>query len=173
MHKKFQSIFTKDAGIVYESFRNKMNRVIWNFWSYKTNPRNESLENRPTIRIFWKKLYESNFRYKSLRFGFANPDLRVRQPLGKFRSQIESTIWIFKNRTRESGFANLWSRIRQSQNETNLFGVRICDYDTKRIHGFTKRITFLRISYTIPASLSFTLKHWKTKTVRAAKWDHW
>jgi hypothetical protein len=31
-------------------------------------------------------------------------------------------------------------RIRQSRNKTNLFGVRIRDYDTKRIHGFAKRI---------------------------------
>ncbi len=31
-------------------------------------------------------------------------------------------------------------RTRQSRNETNLFGVRIRDYDTKQIHGFAKRI---------------------------------
>ncbi len=51
-----------------------------------------------------------------------------RPNLWKFRSRIESTIQIFKNRTHESGFANLWSQIRQSQNETNLLGVRIHDH---------------------------------------------
>ncbi len=41
----------KDAGFVHESFRNETNRVIGNFWSYKTNPRNESFEHRSTKRI--------------------------------------------------------------------------------------------------------------------------
>ncbi len=90
--------FYKDAGFVYESFLNKTNQVIWNFWSYKLNPRNKSLENRPTKqihktnlwktglrnkstkRIFGKQAYETNPRYKSLRFGFANPDLQICQP---------------------------------------------------------------------------------------------
>jgi hypothetical protein len=60
--------------------------------------------------------------------------------LWKFRSRNESTIWIFKNRTHESGFANLWSQDLWLRYETNLFGVRIRDYDTKQIHGFAKRI---------------------------------
>ena len=45
----------KDAGFVYESLQFETNRVIWDFCFHETNPRNESL-----------------------RFGFANPDLRVR-----------------------------------------------------------------------------------------------
>ncbi len=75
--------------------------------------------------------------------------------LWKFRSRNEFTIRIFKNRTHESGFANLWSQDSW--------------YDTKRIFlesGFVTTIrnepmdsrnesTFLRISYTIPASLWF------------------
>ena len=36
-------------------------------------------------------------------------------------------------------------RIRQSRNETNLFGVRICDYDTKPIHVFTNLLYDSRI----------------------------
>ena len=51
---------SKDAGFVYESFRNETNRVIWNFFFTKrihetnlskTNPRNESFEHRSTKRI--------------------------------------------------------------------------------------------------------------------------
>ncbi len=68
-----------------------------------------------------------------------------RSNLWKFGSRNKSTIRILKNRAHESGFANLWSRICQSRNKMNLLGVRIRDYDTKRI------------SYTIPASLVKTL----------------
>ncbi len=44
----------KDAGFVYESLRIKTNWVIWDFCFHETNP-----------------------RYKSLRFGFANPVLQI------------------------------------------------------------------------------------------------
>jgi hypothetical protein len=42
---------TKDAGIIYESFRIKMNRVIWDFWPYKSNPRYKSFEKRSVNQI--------------------------------------------------------------------------------------------------------------------------
>jgi hypothetical protein len=48
------SKFYKDAGFVYESFRNETNLVIWEFYFSKTNP-----------------------QYESLRLGFANLDLRI------------------------------------------------------------------------------------------------
>jgi len=44
--------------------------------------------------------------------------------------QVSNRIWIFKDR-------NIWSGIRQSQYKSNLFGVRIRDHGTKRIHVFT------------------------------------
>jgi hypothetical protein len=44
-------IFSKDAGFVYESFRNETNRVIWKKNFHETNPRNESFEHRSTKRI--------------------------------------------------------------------------------------------------------------------------
>jgi len=57
MNKHFEtnvdSIFSKDAGFVYETFRNETNRVIWEFFFSEMNP-----------------------RYESLRFGFANPKLK-------------------------------------------------------------------------------------------------
>ena len=78
----------KDAGFVYESLRIETNRIFWDFWSYETNPRNESLENRPT-----KRIHDTN--------------------LWKFRSRNESTKRIFKVRIRESGFANPPAWIRK------------------------------------------------------------
>ena len=58
----------------------------------------------------------------------------------KISLQNESTKRIF---WKHEGFVTHDTkriRIRQSRNETNLFGVRIRDYNTKRIHGFAKRI---------------------------------
>ena len=62
----------KDAGFVYESLRNETNRVIWEFFFSETNP-----------------------RYKSLRFGFANPDSRI-QSL-RIRKDSDSQISIFQD----------------------------------------------------------------------------
>ena len=67
-----------------------MNPVIWNFWPYKTNPQNESLENRPT-----KWIHNTNLLKKGLR--------------------IESAIQIFKVLTCESGFGireSIFLRVR-------------------------------------------------------------
>jgi hypothetical protein len=64
----FLSVFCKDAGFVYESFRNETNRIFWDFWSYKSNPQNGYLkiasQNESTKRIFWKLT------------GFANPEVQ-------------------------------------------------------------------------------------------------
>jgi hypothetical protein len=65
-----------------------MNQIFWDFWSYETNPRNESLENRPT-----KRIHDTN--------------------LWKFRSRNKSTKRIFKVRIRQSGFANPPAWIRK------------------------------------------------------------
>ena len=76
---------------------------------------------RKNRRIFWKSVYETNPRNES------------------FENMKDSWSMI----RNESGFVNHeMKRIRicQSRNETNLFGVRIRDYDTKRIHGFAKQI---------------------------------
>ena len=70
--------------------------------------------------------------------------LRISQDSWGFIGFVK-TGWIFKNRTRESGFANLWSWIRQSRNKANLFGVRIRDYDTKWIHVLTNLLYDSRI----------------------------
>ena len=180
--------YYRDAGFVHESFRNETNRIFWDFWSYEMNPRNESLENRPTKRIHNTNLWKTGLRNECTiqifkvwirESGFASlpawicKDLfcaivlnlsgfvRIcwirenRSNLWKFRSLIESTIWIFKNRTHESGFAKLWSWIRQSWNQTNLFGVRICDYNTKRIHVFTNLLYDFRILSFSPQKMKF------------------
>jgi len=47
---------------------------------HNTNLSITGLRNESTIQIFQKQVYETNPQYESLRFGFANPDLQVRQP---------------------------------------------------------------------------------------------
>ncbi len=95
-----------------------------------------------TIWIFWKKVYESNPRYKSLRFGFTNPDLRVRQP--GFVRIWDSRNCIFKDllcaivlRIRQDlwgfiGFVKtgriFWKSVYKSNPRTESFEkLRICD----------------------------------------------
>ncbi len=63
---------TKDAGFVYESLRIETNRVIWDFCFHETNP-----------------------RYESLRFGFANPDSRICN--FRIRKDSDSQVSIFKD----------------------------------------------------------------------------
>ena len=79
--KNIEWLFHKDAGFVHESFQNETNRIFWDFWSDKTNPQNESLENRPT-----KRIHDTNLSKTCLR--------------------NESTKRIFKVRIRESRLAN-------------------------------------------------------------------
>ena len=72
--RKVENTFeiSKDAGFVYESLRNETNRVIWKKNFHETNPRNESL-----------------------RFGFANPDSRIRSL--RIRKDSDSRISNFKD----------------------------------------------------------------------------
>jgi hypothetical protein len=100
----------------------------------------------PTKQIHNKNLLKKALRIESpslpawiCKDSFRAIVLRISQDSWGFIGFVK-TGWIFKNRTRESGFANLWSRICQSRNEANLFGVRIRDYNTKWMHGFAKRI---------------------------------
>jgi hypothetical protein len=91
---------------------------------HDTNLSKTGLRNESTIRIFQKQVYETNPRYKSLRFGFANPDSRVRQP--GFVNHDTKRIFL------ESGFVTtIQNKSMDSRNKS----------------------MFLRISYTIPASL--------------------
>jgi hypothetical protein len=51
-------------------------------------------------------------------------------------------------------------RICIVRHKSNLFGVRICDHETIRIHGFAKQIhIFTNLLYTIPASLRILHKN--------------
>jgi len=81
-----------------------------------------------------------------------------RSNLWKFRSRNESTIRIFKVRIRESGFANLWSQ--DSWHDTKRIFLESGFVTTIRNESMDSRneSTFLRISYTNPASLHFFLK---------------
>jgi hypothetical protein len=125
------------------------------------------LENRPTKRIhktnLWKtgQAYETNPRYESLRFGFANPDSRICQPgfvscySTKDLSGFVKTGRIFGGHKTNPRFESLRIGLTNPDlricevgfvnHETNLFGVRIRDYDTKRIHVFTNLLYDSRI----------------------------
>ncbi len=159
-------------GFVYESFRNETNWVIWNFWSYETNPRNESLENRPTKRIHDTNLWKTGLRNESTirifkvwirKSGFASPPawirkdsfcaivLRIREVLWK---QVESLENQSTKRIHEMNLLKTLRihdpriRIPFIRHKSNLFGVRIRSHDTVRIHGFAKRIhVFMNLLY--------------------------
>ena len=92
---------SKDAGFVYESLGIEMNRVIWDFCFHETNP-----------------------RYKSLRFGFANPDSQI----CNFRicKDSDSRISIFKESFRAIVLRirkDLWKQVKSFENQS-----------TKQIH---------------------------------------
>jgi hypothetical protein len=133
-------ILTKDAGFVHESFRNEMNQIFWDFWPYESNPRYESFKNRST-----KQIHDTNLTKTGLR--------------------NESAIRILKVWIRESGFASPQAWIRQSRYETNLFGVRIRDHDTKQIHVFTNLLYDSRILNFNPSSRLMSL-HFKSSQIR-------
>jgi hypothetical protein len=140
-------------------------------WIHDTKLLKKVLRIESAIKIFKVWIHES---------GFASPPARIRKDLFcatvlricqdwwgfigfvktgriflKISLRIKSTNWIFNDGTQESRFANLWSMICQSQNETNLFGVRIHDHDTKQIHVFTNILynSCILIKYTMCKSL--------------------
>ncbi len=166
--------FNKDAGFVHESFQNETNWIFWDFWSYKTNPRNESLENRPTKRIHNTNLSKTCLQNESKKWifkvqipksGFANPPAWIHKD--SFRAivlRIHQDSWGF------IGFVKTGWIFGSSGHKTNpqfkSLRIGFVNHETKRIFlesGFVTTIrnesmnesTFLWISYTIPASLGF------------------
>jgi hypothetical protein len=174
--------FSKDAGFVHESLRNETNRIFWDFWSYETNPRNESYENCVTKRIHETNLLNTVGRNESTKRifwkaeGFANPKLPSKVRLcSKDSPGFVRIRWFRWNVSRnESTKRILWKLCH----ETNPRNESYENCVTKRIHETnllkTRRIrirglpnpdsrnesTFLRISYTIPASLWFRVTNW-------------
>ena len=75
------------------------NKPFWLFFLTKriheTNLLKIASRNESTKRIFQKQTYESNPRYKSLRFGFANSDLRIQNL--RIRKDLDLRISIFKD----------------------------------------------------------------------------
>ncbi len=149
----------------YESFRNETNRVIWDFWRHETNPRNESFERRRTKRIHETNLLKTR--------GFANPNpkdlegfvypivLRIREDsldssnILKMASRNESAKQIFwkwhhKTNPRNESFKN---GVTKQIRETNL--LKTDESNRNESMDSQNESTFLRISYTIPASLVF------------------
>jgi hypothetical protein len=181
--------FCKDAGFVHESFQNKTNRVIWNFFFHKTNPQNDSFKNESTKRIhetnLSKKVYETNPQNESFEIsmdsrirslGFVRIRaclkyiyvLRIRKDLSGF-VKTGRIFWksVYETNPRNESFENIkdsWSMI---QNES-----RFVNHEMKQIFlesGFVTTIQnespFLRISYTIPwrFKLWFCFVTWTSK----------
>ncbi len=139
-------VFTKLAGFVNESFRidtNNTNRVIFEFYFHKPNPRNESFEHCRTNRIHETNHLNNVGWNESMKwifwkqYGFANPKPRIRTDSGLFKVRLCSKdSWGF-GRIHEKGLifgssghksnpkfkslrirlANLWSQICQSRNK--------------------------------------------------------
>jgi len=105
--------YFKDAGFIYESFRNKTNQVIWDFCFHETNPWNESFKNRSTKRIHETNLSKTGLRNESTKqifwnqYGFVNPKPRIRMDSGLFKvclctkdsSGLVRIRWICENRS--------------------------------------------------------------------------
>jgi hypothetical protein len=106
-----------------------------------------ALQIESTIRIFFKKVYELNPRYESLRFGFMNPDLWV-QTL-RISKDSDLRICIFKDLFCAivlricKGLLDLWKKanLLKSVYESN-----------PRTKSFESM--FIQISNMIPASLN-------------------
>ena len=138
------------------------------------------LWNESTKRIFWTPYRFTNPNPKNS-YGFVLFIVRLctkdssgfvrirwirenRSNLWKFRSRNESTIWIFKNRTRESGFANPWSQDSWHDTKRIFLGSGFVTTIRNESMDLRNESTFLRISYTNPASLNITQfrkKYWK------------
>ena len=127
-------------GIIHESFGIESNLL-----------RFLALQIESTIQIFWKKFYESNPRYESLRFGFASLPawihkdsfhaivLMIREDLLDSWKQVESLevqvmIRIFKNQTCESMKSDLSITIRNepfwSQDSWRRYKTDPCFYES-------------------------------------------
>jgi hypothetical protein len=115
---------TKDAEFIYESFRNKTNRVIWNFFFFtkqiheanlsKMNPRNESFK-----KGLWNEFTKQIFLNQ---YGFANPKPRIPKDLGLFK-----VLLCTKD---SSGFVRIrWFR----ENRSNLLKLSLRNESTKQI----------------------------------------
>ncbi len=160
-------------GFLYESFQNKTNWVIWNFWSYETNPQNKSLENRPT-----KQIHNTNLLKKALQIKYAIQIFRVWIQESGFASppawickdsfcaivlRIHQDLWGFVGFVKTGHKTNPWFeslRIGLANPDSWICEVGFVNHKMKRIFlesGFVTTIqnksTFLQISYTIPASL--------------------
>ena len=104
---------------------------------HETNLWKTGLRNESTIRIFGKPAYETNPRYKSLRFGFASPPAWIRKD--SFRAIVL--------RIRKDSLDS-WKQVESLENqstkrihETNLLKTLIRDprYETNPDSSITKQ----------------------------------
>jgi hypothetical protein len=178
-------VFTKDAGFVYESFRNESNLlrflVLRNestkriFWTplYETNPRNESFEHRTTKRIHETNLLNTvGIRESGPQdsYGFV-VCLCSKDSWGfvGFVGFVKKGRILSKTVYETNPRYGYLKTLVTNRNETNP-KIRIRFVGTKRIFlsqdswstiryestDSRNESMFLRISYTNPASLVFT-----------------
>jgi hypothetical protein len=157
-----------------------MNQVIWDFWPYKSNPQYKSFEKSSTNWIHDTKLLKKVLQIESTikifkvwiqESGFASPPAWIRKDL--FRAivlRIRQDWWGFVGfvKTGPISLKSVYEsnprieslRIGLGNPDLQIYEVRFINYKTKRTFlesGFMITIRnesmFLRISYTIPASL--------------------
>jgi hypothetical protein len=131
--EQFKLFKSKDAGFIYESFRNETNQIFWDFWPYKSNPQYESFKNRST-----KRIHDTN--------------------LSKTGLWNESAIRILKVGIRKSGFASPPAWIRMDS--FHAIVLRICEdlLDSwKQAESFKNRST-KRIHNTNPQGLDSQIR---------------
>jgi hypothetical protein len=171
-------VLPKDAGFVYKSLQNDTNRVFWDFWPYESNPQYESFEKRYTKRIHNTNLMKPGLRNEStirifwMPYGFANPKYGIRMDSNLFKVRLCTKIgedsWGFVGLVKTglifwklAGFVctiryeSFHVRIREPRYDTNRTFLKSGFVLTIRYESMDSRneSMFLRISYTIPASL--------------------
>ena len=150
------------------------NRIFWDFWSYETNPRNESFEHRCT-----KRIHETNLLNTILGIRESGPQdsygfvvcLCSKDTWGfvGFIGFVKKGRILSKTVYETNPRYGYLKTLVTNRNETNP-KIRICFVGTKRIFlsqdswstiryestDSRNESMFLRISYTNPASLLFS-----------------
>jgi hypothetical protein len=121
------------------------NRIFWDFWSYETNPRNESFEHRCT-----KRIHETNLLNTILGIRESGPQdsygfvvcLCSKDTWGfvGFIGFVKKGRILSKTVYETNPRYGYLKTLVTNRNKTNFFKSGFVIHDTVRIHGFAKRI---------------------------------
>ena len=171
MFRNYFFINIKDAGFVYESLRIKTNRVIWDFCFHETNPRNESLENRPTKQIhdtnlsktcLWNESMKRIFKVWICESGFVSPILKDLNRGFVSWPELSKIRAVFTNPTNPHESWRILSTIARNESLRIQAGGFANPNLKDSFRGFvswnfffqiTRFVSFRKDSYTNPASL--------------------